>query len=129
MPDVVSFEKEMRRGHVRAANVPESRQGKEKTDTGSKTVGKGKKRASVHNGVEGTLFSDDEHERKKRRISGTKDRSTGAGRADDDDELSDRAGASSQGTAEISSGKGAKPKKAPPGVDITRQAAQVTRNV
>ena len=129
MPDVISFEKEMRRGHVRAANAPESRQGKGKTDTGSKTVGKGKKRASIHNGVEGTLFSDDEHERKKRRISGTKDRSTGAGWADDGDERSDRAGTSSQGTAEISSGKGVKPKKAPPGGDITRQAEQVTRNV
>ncbi|KAI9437338.1 hypothetical protein H4582DRAFT_2077772 [Lactarius indigo] len=126
MPDVVNFEKEMRRGHVRAANVPESRKGKEKTDTGSKTVGKGKKRASVHNGAEGTLFSDDEHERKKRRISGTKDRSTGAGRADDGDERSDRAGTDSQGTAEISSAKVAKPKKAPPGGDVTRQAKQVT---
>ncbi|KAH8977291.1 hypothetical protein EDB86DRAFT_2908524 [Lactarius hatsudake] len=132
MPDVVNFEKEMRRGHVRVANLPESSKGKEKTDTGSKTVGKGKKRASVHNGVEGTLFSDDEHERKKRRISGTKDRSTGAGRADDGDERSDRAGAGSQGTAEISSGKGAKPKKAPPGGDLTREytvrvlATQVT---
>ncbi|KAH9167946.1 hypothetical protein EDB89DRAFT_1994943 [Lactarius sanguifluus] len=132
MPDVVNFEKEMRRGHVRVANLPESSKGKEKTDTGSKTVGKGKKRASVHNGVEGTLFSDDEHERKKRRISGTKDRSTGAGRADDGDERSDRAGAGSQGTAEISSGKGAKPKKAPTGGDLTREhtvrvlATQVT---
>ncbi|KAH9051825.1 hypothetical protein EDB87DRAFT_672208 [Lactarius vividus] len=132
MPDVVNFEKEMRRGHVRAANVPESSKGKDKTDTGSKTVGKGKKRASVHNGVEGTLFSDDEHERKKRRISGTKGRSTGAGRADDGDELSDRAGAGSQGTAEISSGKGVKPKKVHPGGDVTREhtvrvlATQVT---
>jgi hypothetical protein len=124
MPDVVSFEKEMRRGHVRAAKVPESRQGK---DTGSKTVGKGKKRSSVHD--EGTLFpDDDEHERKKRRISGTKGRSTGAPRADNGDERSDRVGASSQQTMEISSGKGAKPKKAPPGGDITRQAKQVTRN-
>ena len=128
MPDVVSFEKEMRRGHVRAPNVPESRQGKEKTDPGSKTVGKSKKRASVHNGVEGTLFSDDEHKLKKRRISGTKDRSTEAGRTDDSDERSDRAGASSQGTAEVSSGKGVKPKK-PPGGDITRQAERLARNV
>lgn len=132
MPDVVNFEKEMRRGHVRVANLPESSKGKEKTDTGSKTVSKGKKRASVHNGVEDTLFSDDEHERKKRRISGTRDRSTGAGRADDGDERSDRAGAGSQGTAEISLGKGAKPKKAPPGGDLTREytvrvlATQVT---
>ena len=120
MPDVVSFEKEMRRGNVRVANVPESKQGKEKTDTVSKTVGKGKKRASAHSGVEGTLFSDDEHERKRRRISGTKDRSTGTGRADEGDRRSDRVGASSQGTAEISLAKGAKPKKATPGGDITK---------
>lgn len=131
MPDVVSFEKEMRRGNVRAANVPEGRQGKEKADTGSKPVGKGKKRASVHNDVEGTPFSDDEHESKKRRISGTKDRSAGTGRGDDGDERSDRVGASSQATAEISSSKGAKPRKAPPG-DNTREhivrvlATQVT---
>jgi hypothetical protein len=128
MPDVVSFEKEMRRGNVRVANVPEGRQGKEKADAGTKPVGKGKKRASVHNDVEGTPFSDDEHESKKRRISGTKDRSAGTGRGDDGDERSDSAGASSQATAEISPGKGAKPKKAPPG-DITRQVEQVTRNV
>lgn len=120
MPDVVSFEKEMRRGNVRVANVPESRQGKEKADTRSKPVGKGKKRAPVHDDVEGTLFSDDEHESKKRRISGTKDRSAGTGRGADGDERSDRAGASSQATAEISSSKGAKPKKALPG-DITRE--------
>lgn len=118
MPDVVSFEKEMRRGHVRANNVPERRQGKEKTDTGWNTVGKGKKRASVHNSVEGTLLSDDEHERKKRRIGGTKDRSTGAGRAADDHDLSDGAGVSSQGATEILSGK---TKKAPPGGDIARE--------
>ena len=119
MPDVVSFEKEMRRGNVRIANVPESRQGKEKADTGSKPVGKGKKRASVHNDVEGTRFSGDEHGSKKRRISGTKDRSTRTGGGDDGDECSNGAGTSSQTTAEISSRKGAKPKKAPPG-DVTR---------
>ena len=119
MPDVVSFEKEMRRGNVRAANIPESRHGKEKADMRSKPVGKGKKRASVHNDVESTRFSGDEHESKKRRISGTKDRSTRTGRGDDGDECSNGTGASSQTTAEISSNKGAKPKKAPPG-DITR---------
>ena len=125
MPDVVNFEKERRRGNIREANVHENRQGKDKMDTGSKTVGKGKKRTSVHSGVEGTLFSDDEHGRKKRRISGTKDRTAGTGRADEGDECSDRVGASSQGTTESSSVKGAKPKKAPPSGGINRQAKQV----
>lgn len=125
MPDVVNFEKERRRGNIREANVHENRQGKDQTDAGSKTVGKGKKRASVHSGVEGTLLSDDEHGRKKRRISGTKDRTAGTGRADEGDECSDRVGARSQGTTESSSVKGAKPKKAPPSGGINRQAKQV----
>jgi hypothetical protein len=129
MPDVVNFEKERRRGNIREANVLENRQGKDKMDTGSKALGKGKKRASVHSGVEGTLSSDDEHGRKKRRISGTKDRTAGTGRADEGDECSDRVGASSQGTTEFSSVKGAKPKKAPPSGGITRQAEQVHRSV
>ncbi|KAF8268967.1 hypothetical protein EI94DRAFT_1726344 [Lactarius quietus] len=132
MPDVVSFEKEMRRGNVRVVDVPDSGQGKEKSDKGSKTVGKGKKRASAPNGVEGTLFSDDEHERKKRRISRTKDLSAETCRADGGGEGSDRPGTSSQATAEISSSKGAKPKRLPQGGDITREhtvrilATQVT---
>ncbi len=120
MPDVVSFEKEMRRGHVRAANVPESGHGKEKADTGSKTVGKGKKRTSAHNGVEDISVYYEEHERKKRRISSTKGRFSGTGQADDGDERSDRAGASSQGSTALSSSKGAKLKKAPPGGDTTK---------
>ena len=119
MPDVVNFE-EMQRDNVRVANVPESGGGKEKADTGSNPVAKGKN-ASVQNDVEGILFSD-EHENKKRRVTGTNDRS--AGRCDGGDGRSDRAGASSQPTAEIPLSKGAEKNRAPPG-DITRQAEQV----
>ncbi|KAI0292334.1 hypothetical protein B0F90DRAFT_1770582 [Multifurca ochricompacta] len=121
MPDVVNFEKEMRRGHVRAANILEPKQqGREKTNAGSKAVvAKGKKRASIPHAADTPASSDDEHKRKKRRLSGVKRKDRPAGARDD--ERADRVGASSQGTAEIPSSKvgmkGTKVKKAPSGED------------
>ncbi|KAI9461073.1 hypothetical protein F5148DRAFT_1215805 [Russula earlei] len=71
MPDVVNFEKEMRRGHVRAVNL-ESEQGEEKTYRALKASDKGKKRPSVQHAVDGNVSSDGEHERKKRRLDDAK---------------------------------------------------------
>ena len=117
MPDVVNFEKEMRRGQVRAANSSpkserERRQEKTKTDLLAKQLGKGRKRPSIQHAaaVEEDVTSDGEreHERahkKRRRLSYTrshrdrfKDR--------DDDGLTDVTGTNSQGTEEVPSSKG-----------------------
>jgi mediator of DNA damage checkpoint protein 1 len=104
MPDVLNFEKEMRRGHVRAATLPEGKRGEERIDAGSRTADKGKKRASIHL-AERAVSSDDEHERKKRRLGGAKgkDRSIDMG---DDDKRTDCAQASTQESAAIPSKKG-----------------------
>lgn len=129
MPDVVNFEKELRRGHVRAANLLEGKRGKERMDAGPRTVGKGKKRASMHP-AESAVSPDDEHDRKKRRLSGTKgkDRST---EMRDDDKRADWSEASSQGTAEIlpnrGGTKGAKVKKASSSGDF-RQVVLIPSN-
>jgi mediator of DNA damage checkpoint protein 1 len=129
MPDVVNFEKELRRGNVRAAALPESKRGKERNDVVSRTVGKGKKRASIHP-VESAASSDDEHERKKRRLSGAKGKDRSADMRDDD-ERADRGQTSSQETAEILSHKGrtkgAKLKKGSSGGDL-RQAISIPRS-
>jgi len=116
MPDVVNFEKEMRRGQVRAANLPpksEREQGQEKTKTDllAKPLGKGRKRPSIQHAaaVEEDVSSDGEHEherahKKRRRLSNTRshhDRFEDR----DDDGRTDEPG-SSQGTAEIPSSKG-----------------------
>jgi hypothetical protein len=117
MPDVVNFEKEMRRGQVRAANFsPKSErergQEKTKTDLLAKPLGKGRKRPSIQHAaaVEEDVSSDGEHERerthkRRRRLSYTRshhDRFEDR----DDDGRTDVTGISSQGTAEIPSSKG-----------------------
>ena len=104
MPDVVNFEKELRRGHVRASNFLKSERGEERTDTVVKALTKGRKRASIRPTTEDAV-SDGEHERKKRRLGGAKadDRSKGHG---DDDRTDITAGASSQGSVEFLSNKG-----------------------
>ena len=117
MPDVVNFEKEMRRGQVRVANFsPKSErergQEKTKTDLLAKPLGKGRKRLSTQHSaaVEEDVSSDGEreHERahkKRRRLSNTRshhDRFEDR----DDDGRTDVTGVSSQGTAEIPSSKG-----------------------
>jgi hypothetical protein len=117
MPDVVNFEKEMRRGQVRAANFsPKSErergQEKTKTDLLAKPLGKGRKRPSIQHSaaVEEDVSSDDEHEherahKKRRRLSNTRshhDRFEDR----DDDGRTDVTGISFQGTAEIPSSKG-----------------------
>jgi hypothetical protein len=104
MPDVVNFEKELRRGHVRASNLLKSERGEEKTDTVAKALTKGKKRASIRLTMEDVVSSDGEHERKKRRLGGAKadDRFKGHG----DDDRTDKTGASSQGSVEFLSNKG-----------------------
>ncbi len=115
MPDVVNFEKEMRRGQVRAANFSpksERERGQEKTKTGilAKPVGKGRKRPPIQHtaAVEDVSSDGEQHERahnKRRRLSHSrshhdrfKDR--------DDDERTDVTVISSQGAAEIPSSKG-----------------------
>jgi hypothetical protein len=105
MPDVVNFEKELRRGHVRASNLLKSERGEEKPDTVAKALTKGKKRASIRPTMEDVVSSDGEHERKKRRLGGAKadDRFKGHG---DDDRTDITAGASSQGSVEFLSNKG-----------------------
>jgi hypothetical protein len=122
MPDVVNFEKELRRGHVRVASLLTSERGEEKTDTAPKVLTKGKKRASIQLTMEDVVSSDGEPERKKRRRDGAKvnDRS----KERDDDDHADVTGASSQGSVEILSKKGgtkvAKAKK-PPSFRDSRQ--------
>jgi len=98
MPDVVNFEKELKRGNVRAVNPPKSK------DSVLKPSGKGKKRASIQFRWEGGASSDGEHERKKRRLSGAKvsDRFKEL----DDDGRTDITGTSSQGSADPPSSKG-----------------------
>ena len=102
MPDVVNFEKELRRGHVRASNL-KSERGEEKMDTVAKALTKGKKRASIRLTME-DVVSDGEHERKKRRLCGAKADDRFKGR--DDDDRTDITGASSQGSVEFLSNKG-----------------------
>ncbi|KAF8502595.1 hypothetical protein F5888DRAFT_1665323 [Russula emetica] len=116
MPDVVNFEKEMRRGQVRAANFSpksERKRGQEKTKTDllAKPLGKGRKRLSIqHAAAVEDVSPDSEHEherahKKRRRLSHTRshhdffeDR--------DDDGRTDETGINSQGTVEIPSNKG-----------------------
>jgi hypothetical protein len=117
MPDVVSFEKEMRRGQVRAANFsPKSErergQEKTKTDLLAKPLGKSRKRPSTQHAaaVEEDVSSDSEHEherahKKRRRLNHTKSHHGRLGDRDDDGHT-DVTGISSQGTAEIPSSKG-----------------------
>lgn len=82
MPDVINFEKEMRRGQVRAANFsPKSErervQEKTKTDLLAKPLGKSRKRSSTQiAAVEEDLSSGSEHEyerahKRRRRLSHT----------------------------------------------------------
>jgi len=104
MPDVVNFEKELRRGHMRAANLLKSERGEEKTDIAPKALMKGKKRASIQLTMEDVVSSDGEHERKKRRLSGTRTNDHFKGR--DDDDRADITEASSQGSVEFLSNKG-----------------------
>jgi mediator of DNA damage checkpoint protein 1 len=112
MPDVVNFEKEMRRGQVRAANFSpksERERGQEKTKTGllAKPLGKGRKRPSIQHAaaMEEDVFSDDEHEHER---AHKKQRRSPHDRFEDhdDDERTDVTGISSQGVAEIPSTKG-----------------------
>jgi len=117
MPDVVNFEKEMRRGQVRAANFsPKSErergQEKTKTDLLAKPLGKGRKRPSIQHAaaVEEDVSSDGEHEdehahKKRRRLSNTRSHHDRF-EDHDDDGRTDVIGISSQGTAEIPSSKG-----------------------
>ena len=127
MPDVVNFEKEMRRGQVRVANLsPKSgrERGQEKIKTRllAKPLSKGKKRPSTQpaTAVEDVGSSDEcENEggrlKKRRRLSRAKSHHGHIEDSDDDDHT-DITGISSQGTAaEIPSsksvgGKGAKAK-------------------
>jgi len=117
MPDVVSFEKEMRRGQVRAANIPpeserEWGQVKTKTDSLAKPLGKGRKRPPIQRAaaVEEDVSSDGEYEhehahKKRRRLSHSRshhDRFEDR----DDDGRTDVTGMDSQGTTEIPSSKG-----------------------
>ena len=103
MPDVVNFEKELRRGHTRAANLLKSERGEEKADIAPKALMKGKKRASIQLTME-DVVSDGEHERKKRRLSGT--RANDYFKGHDDDNRADLTEASSQGSVEFLSNKG-----------------------
>jgi len=126
MPDVVNFEKELRRGRVRAVSLLKNERGEEKNDAVPKSLAKGKKRASIQLTLEGAVSSGDEHERKKRRLGGAK-----AGdrfKEHDDNEHTDVTGASSQGSAEIPSSKGwvngAKVKKPSSGRD-SRQVKSI----
>ncbi|KAI0278529.1 hypothetical protein BC826DRAFT_649275 [Russula brevipes] len=82
MPDVINFEKEMRRGHLRAANLP-TELGNEKTVTASKALGKGKKRTTIQAAAESLPASDGEHERKRRRLGSAKGNDRLEGRNDD----------------------------------------------
>lgn len=113
MPDVVNFEKEMRRGQVRAADFSpksERERGQEKTkkDLLAKPLGKGRKRSSIQHttAVEEDVSSDGEREHKRRRrLSHTRSHHDSFEDRDDDGRT-DVTGISSQGTAEIPSSKG-----------------------
>ena len=134
MPDLVNFEKEMRRGQLRVANFsPKSErepdQDKTKTRLLAKPLSKGKKRQST-DAVEEDVSSDGEREyecepkKKRRRLSPVKshhDRFEDL----DDDERTDITGTSSQGMAGVipssrggGATKGAKVKK---GDSLSRQ--------
>jgi mediator of DNA damage checkpoint protein 1 len=98
MPDVINFEKELRRGNVRAANLPKSE------DAILNPSGNGKKRASVQLTLEDGASSDGKPGRKKRRLSGAKANDRFKER--DDDGRTDITGTSSQGSADLPSSKG-----------------------
>jgi hypothetical protein len=102
MPDVVNFEKEMRRGHLRSVNLPTGL-GNGKTVPASKALGKGKKRTAIQAAAECPPASDGEHERKRRRLGGAKGNDRLEGRNDDERADTTR---ESKGTT-----KGAKAKK------------------
>jgi hypothetical protein len=117
MPDVVNFEKEMRRGQVRVANFSpksERERGQEKTkpDLLAKQLGKGRKRPSIQlaAAVEEDMSSDGEHEherahKKLRRLGYTKSHHDRF-KDHDDDGRTDVTGTNSQGAEEIPSSKG-----------------------
>ena len=114
MPDVVNFEKEMRRGQVRAANFSpksERERGQERTKPNllAKPLGKSRKRSSIQHAasVEEDMSSDGGHEhereqKKRRRLSYTKTHHEDR----DNDGCTDVTGTNSQGAAEIPSSKG-----------------------
>lgn len=135
MPDVVNFEKEMRRGQVRVANLSpkgerEPAQEKTKTRLLAKPLSKGKKRPSIQPtaAVEEDEPSDGEREhepkKKRRRLSRVKphhDRFEDR----DEDERTDVTGTSSQGTASVirssKVGAAAKRSKVKKGGSLSRQ--------
>ena len=135
MPDVVNFEKEMRRGQVRVANLSpegerEPAQEKTKTRLLAKPLSKGKKRPSIQPtaAVEEDEPSDGERElepkKKRRRLSRVKphhDRFEDR----DEDERTDVTGTSSQGTAAVirssKVGAAAKRSKVKKGGSLSRQ--------
>jgi len=116
MPDVVNFEKEMRRGQVRAANFSpksEHERGQEKTKTGLlvKPLGNGRKRLSIQHATAGEedVSSDDEHEherahKKRRRLGYTRSHHDRF-EDHDDDGRTDLTGINPQGAAEVPSSK------------------------
>jgi hypothetical protein len=135
MPDVVSFEKEMRRGQVRAANVStKSERGQEMTKTRllAKPSSKGKKRPSMQpaTALEDVGSTDErDYERgrlkKRRRFSRVKSHHD---RFEDsnDDERTDTTGKSSQElAAEIPSSKGGGAGKGPKVKKGDSQSGQV----
>ncbi|KAI0271257.1 hypothetical protein BC834DRAFT_966777 [Gloeopeniophorella convolvens] len=107
MPDVVNFEKEMRRGRVQEANFPDAKHVKDGTKASTKAAGK--KRASLHPEPENATSSDDDRARKKRRVGGVKDRSRSI--AEDDGEPASGTEASSQEREAQSSKSGVKKAK------------------
>lgn len=132
MPDVVNFEKEMRRSHVRAVNLSNNQRGEERADSVLRASSKGKKRTSIQPTVDDALSSDGEHKRKKRRLSGTK--ANNRWEDSSDHGLEDVTEASSQGTAEIppssrgGGARGAKLKKTSSAGD-TRQAEPIPHDL
>ena len=134
MPDVVNFEKEMRRHQVRVAHLsPKSERepGQEKIKTRllAKPLTKGKKRPPT-DAVEEDVSSSDEreherdHKKKRRRLSRVKSHHDRV-EDRDDDERTDITGISSQGTAgAITSSKGGgavKKAKVKKGDSLSRQ--------
>jgi mediator of DNA damage checkpoint protein 1 len=132
IPDLIDFEKEMRRGQVRAANLSPKSEEMAKTRLLAKPLSKAKKRLSIQPATAlGDVGSSDEHDHERRRTKKRRRPSRVKSHHDrfedsDDDGRTDIAGKGSQGSAaEIPSSKCGGAGKGPEVKEGDSQSGQV----
>ncbi|KAA1476350.1 hypothetical protein DENSPDRAFT_807059 [Dentipellis sp. KUC8613] len=86
MPDVMNFQKEMRRGSVKIAGETDVRSAKGKEKAGTTAKSAGKKRVSPETDVEEEEESPDERSRKKQKLASSKGKAVAVDSADDSED-------------------------------------------